>query len=131
MDRLKAKAKRRLRRRRHIRKRVIGTKERPRLSVFKSHKHIYCQVIDDNIGKTLCAASTLTKEIRKEILEQKKASGEKKFTKTDAAALVGRHIAHLMKEKGIEKVCFDRGGYKFHGRVKSLAEAARKEGIQF
>lgn len=121
---------RRWRRHRHIRKRVIGTAERPRLGVFRSHKHIYCQIIDDTFvdkngsrsGRTLVACSTLSPEIRKEVTN----GGDIK-----AAKVIGKEIAKLAIAKGITQIAFDRGGYKYHGRVKALAEAAREAGLKF
>lgn len=116
MNHQKEVAKRRLRRSRHVRNRAQGTPERPRLTVFRSHKHIYAQVIDDESGKTLCAASS----------RDKKYGGNK-----DAAAAVGKAVAENAKAAGINKVAFDRGGYKYHGRVAALADAARKGGLEF
>ncbi len=112
----------RIRRHLRIRKKIFGTPERPRLSVFRSLKHIYAQIIDDTIGHTLVAASTLDPEIREEL---------KGKTKTEQAKLVGKLIAKRALEKGITKVVFDRGGHKYHGRVKALAEAAREGGLIF
>jgi large subunit ribosomal protein L18 len=103
-----------------IRKKVYGTTERPRLCVFRSLKHIYAQVIDDTKGVTLCAASTVESDYR-----------EKSGGNLSAAEAIGRAIAEKAKAQGIEKVVFDRGGYLYHGRVKSLAEAARAAGLQF
>ncbi len=117
----------RLRRKKRIRKKIFGTPERPRLSVYKSCKHIYAQIIDDTIGHTLVAASSLSKEIRDKINEIKKEGG----TKTDIAKVVGELIAKKALEKGIKKVCFDRGGFKYHGRIKALADAARAQGLEF
>lgn len=110
--------------RRHIRvrRRIGGTPARPRLSVFRSPRHIYAQVIDDSRGETLAAASDVEAGIRD------KRDGKKK---SDVAGLVGEALARRAKEKGIEAVVFDRGGFKFHGRVKALAEAARKGGLSF
>ncbi len=113
---------RRLRRQRHVRKRLFGTSERPRLAVFRSSKHIYAQVIDDAEAKTLAQASTLDPEIR-----QQQAYGGNKA----AAALVGRIVAERAKQAGIDKICFDRRSYKYHGRVEALATAAREAGLQF
>lgn len=112
------------RKRRHarVRKRSFGTPDRPRLAVFKSLAHIYTQVIDDTQGRTIIAASTLDPEARGRV------NGLKK---TERAALVGSLIARRAHEKGITKVVFDRGGFLYHGRVKALAEAARKEGLEF
>jgi large subunit ribosomal protein L18 len=104
-----------------IRKRVVGTPERPRLCVFRSLKNISAQIIDDSRHETLVSASTLEKDIR---------DGEKK-SKTELSKLVGASVAKRAAEKGISKVVFDRGGYQFHGRVKALAEAAREEGLSF
>ena len=113
-------ANRRQRRRWHIRKKISGTALRPRLSVFRSAKHIYAQLIDDESGKTLVAASTV----------EKAAEGSKAST-VEGAALVGKLVAEKATKAGISKVVFDRSGYKFHGRVKSLADAARENGLQF
>jgi large subunit ribosomal protein L18 len=112
------------RRRRHarVRKRVQGTAARPRLCVFRSLSHIYAQVIDDESGRTVVAASDLEKEA------QASADGT---TKTGRAALVGRLVGQRARKKGIKEIVFDRGGYKYHGRVKALAEAAREAGLKF
>ena len=112
----------RLRRRKHVRKKVVGTPERPRVSVFRSQSHIYAQVIDDTKGHTLAAVSTLDPEVRK------KAAGLKK---TEQAKIVGEVLAARAKDKKVTKVVFDRSGYKYHGRVKALAEAAREGGLDF
>jgi large subunit ribosomal protein L18 len=113
-----------LRRRRHyrLRRKVSGTPERPRLAVFRSLNHIYAQVIDDSTGHTLAAASTLDKPLR----EEKKSGGN-----IAAAHEVGRLIAERAKEKGVARVVFDRGGFKYHGRVAKLADAAREGGLEF
>jgi large subunit ribosomal protein L18 len=103
-----------------IRKTVKGTPERPRLSVFRSNKQIYAQLIDDENGKTLVAASSREKDIDND-----------KITKIEQAAKVGALIAEKAKAAGIESVVFDRNGYLYHGRVKNLAEAARKGGLKF
>lgn len=112
------------RKRRHerVRKTVSGTAARPRLCVFRSLSHIYVQVIDDEAGTTLVSASDVEGDIAKNV------NGK---SKTSVAALVGDVIGKRAKEKGIEQVVFDRGGYKFHGRVKALAEAAREAGLRF
>ena len=112
------------RQRRHtrVRARVQGSSSRPRLCVFRSLNHIYAQVIDDSAGHTLTAASTLDPEIRSEL------DGK---TKTGRSELVGSLIAKRALSDGIKQVAFDRGGYKYHGRVKVLAEAARKQGLKF
>jgi large subunit ribosomal protein L18 len=112
----------RKRRHRRVRKRVVGTSQRPRFNVFRSLKHIYAQVIDDTRGHTLAAASTLDAELRDRV---------KGLTKTEQAKLVGELLAQRALERGVKKVTFDRGGYKYHGRVKSLAEAAREGGLEF
>jgi len=112
----------RKRRHRRVRKKVVGTAERPRLNVFRSLKHIYAQVIDDDKGDTLVAASTLDPELRE------KLNG---LTKTEQAELVGKLVAERALALGIKKVVFDRGGYKYHGRVKALAEGSRKAGLEF
>ncbi len=112
---------RRLKIRRRIRKNVKGSAEAPRLSVFRSNKHIFAQVIDDISGITLASASSLSKEI----------SDKKDINKTEQAKLVGELIAKKSIEKGIAIVVFDRGGFLYHGRVKSLADAAREGGLKF
>ena len=121
---MKKKRERRERAHLRIRMRVRGTSERPRLSVYKSLKFIYAQVIDDDHGHTLAAASSADPDIQQQ-LEGKAASNQK------AAKLVGEAIAARAKEKGIEKVVFDRGGYVYHGNVKALADSAREKGLQF
>ncbi len=112
------------RKRRHlrIRKKVFGTPERPRLAVYRSNKHIYAQIIDDTKGHTLVAASTLDKELRDKL--------QKTWNK-EAAREVGKLIGKRAVEKGIKKVVFDRGGYKYHGRIKELADGAREAGLEF
>jgi large subunit ribosomal protein L18 len=120
----KAKEKRLARQRRHarVRQRVYGTSERPRLSVFRSLNHIHAQVIDDTQGRTLVAASTLDAEIKAQL-------GDK--NKTAQSAVVGDLLAQRALAAGIKHVVFDRGGYLYHGRVKALADAARKGGLDF
>ncbi|MTI71180.1 MAG: 50S ribosomal protein L18 [Firmicutes bacterium] len=112
------------RKKRHLRMRnkVQGTPDRPRLNVYKSAKHMYAQIIDDMAGKTIISASTLDKELQKNL----ESTGNK-----EAAREVGKKVAELAKEKGIETVIFDRGGYIYHGRVKELAEGAREAGLKF
>ena len=112
------------RRRRHvrIRKVVVGTPERPRLAVFRSARHIYAQIIDDGAGRTLVAASTLSPEFKARGFKGKKG---------DAAKLVGELVAEKALAASIQQVVFDRGGYKYHGRVKALAAAAREKGLRF
>ncbi len=112
----------RLRRHARVRKRIVGTPERPRLAVFRSLNHIYAQIIDDTVGHTLVAAADVEPEVRK---------ATDKKTKTQVAELVGAAIAKKATEKGITQVVFDRGGFRYHGRVKALAEAARKGGLNF
>ena len=111
-----------LRRKYHTRKRVIGTPERPRLSVFRSNRHIYAQIIDDTVGATLVATSTRSKALRDHL------SGR---ANKKTAEAVGEDVAKQAFSVGIKCVCFDRNRYKFHGRVRALAEAARKAGLAF
>ena len=104
------------------RNRFSGTTERPRLAVFRSNNHMYAQIIDDTVGKTLCAASTLEKEVKAEL---------EKTNDVDAAAYVGTLIAKRAIEKGITEVVYDRGGFIYQGKVAALAEAAREAGLVF
>ena len=113
---------RRLGRRKLIRRSLVGTTERPRLSVFRSIKHIYAQIIDDAGGHTLASASSL------DVTGNKKKTKDKKIQVSEK---VGSEVATRAKQQGIKKVVFDRGGYKYHGRVKVLADAARKGGLEF
>ncbi len=113
---------RRTRRQLRVRRRMFGTSERPRLAVFRSSKHIYAQIIDDSAGRTLVAASSLDDDVRSKV----KSGGNKQ-----AAEVVGSVLGTRAKEKGIDKVAFDRRHYKFHGRVQALADAVRKAGLQF
>jgi large subunit ribosomal protein L18 len=119
---IKDKAKRKLKRKARIRGKVKGTATKPRLSVYKSLKHIYAQMIDDEKMITLATASTVSKDLAGKI------SGK---SKTESASMVGEVIAKLAKEKGVETVAFDRNGNPYHGRVKALADAARKAGLKF
>ena len=112
----------RLARHRRVRKKVTGTPQRPRLSVFRSLNHIYAQVVDDTQGRTLVAASSLEPEVR---------ASKNGASKSEVAKRVGSLIAQRALEKGIKQVVFDRGGFKYHGRVKSLADAAREGGLDF
>jgi large subunit ribosomal protein L18 len=105
-----------------IRKNLSGSPARPRLAVFRSNKHIYAQIIDDSKGATLTAASTLDVDTKKDV---------KQGGNIAAAKAVGKLVAQRAREKGIEAVLFDRGGYLYHGRVKALAEAAREAGLKF
>jgi large subunit ribosomal protein L18 len=110
------------RRKLRIRRKISGSAERPRLTVFRSSKHIYAQVVDDVAGSTIAHASTLSRDVRAAIDEA---------TKSDAAKQVGAAIAKLLISKGIDKVVFDRNGYLYHGRVRALADAAREAGLKF
>jgi len=112
----------RYRRHSRVRAKVQGTTPRPRLCVFRSLNHIYAQIIDDSRGHTLTSASTLDPEIKSETMGK---------AKTDKAKLVGSLVANRALTKGITQIAFDRGGYKYHGRVKALAEAARQAGLKF
>jgi large subunit ribosomal protein L18 len=120
MDRQKAKQTRRTRRRVGIRKRVSGTGAVPRLSIYRSLRHVYAQVVNDLDGTTICAASTMDKGF-----------GGNGTGNAEAAKAVGKLIAERAKAKGIEKVVFDRGGFRYHGRVQALADAAREGGLKF
>jgi large subunit ribosomal protein L18 len=113
---------RRRRRQHRVRKRLVGTTERPRLAVFRSSKHIYAQMVNDVSGTTIVSASTMDPEIK----AQFKYGGNKA-----AATVVGRVVAERAKKAGIDKVCFDRRSYKYHGRVAALAQAARDAGLKF
>jgi large subunit ribosomal protein L18 len=113
---IKGRARRKLR----VRKHIFGTQERPRLNVFRSAKHIYAQVIDDTTGVTLVTASTLGK-----------SAGELSGDKSDKATNVGKRLAEVCKSKEITTVVFDRNGYRYHGRVRAVAEAARAGGLKF
>ncbi|OHB56382.1 MAG: 50S ribosomal protein L18 [Planctomycetes bacterium GWF2_50_10] len=112
----------RLRRKRHVRKKVFGTAERPRLSVFRSNKHIYAQLIDDVAGLTLASMNTKCKAIRETLSK----TGNK-----DAAKAVGVSLAKQATQVGIKQVTFDRNGYRYHGRIKALADGAREAGLVF
>ncbi len=111
----------RLARHKRVRKKISGTPERPRLSVFRSAKHIYVQVVDDVHAVTLASVSTLSKDFRERTAEKGRIG---------ASRWAGQEIAKKSKEKGIGRVVFDRGGYKYHGRVKAVAEAARESGLK-
>jgi large subunit ribosomal protein L18 len=119
MDRAKLRVEARDRIRQRIRRKVLGTAERPRLAVFKSLKHVYVQVIDDASGKTIISASTRDKD------------ASAKGANAAAAKAVGAAIAKKAKDKGITRVVFDRGGYLYHGNIKALADAARENGLEF
>lgn len=111
------------RRRKQIRKKIFGTAEKPRLAIFRSLNHIYAQIIDDTNEKSILTVSDLTKEVRAELNE--------KSTKTDKSKVVGKIVAKKALENDITTVVFDRGGYRYHGRVKTLAESAREAGLKF
>ncbi|HJX33804.1 MAG TPA: 50S ribosomal protein L18 [Desulfatiglandales bacterium] len=113
----------RQKRKKRIRKKISGTTERPRLTVFRSSKNIYVQIIDDTTSRTLANASSLSRDIRSQI-------GGKGGNK-EGAIIIGRLIAERALEKGIKRVIFDRNGFLYHGRVKTLAEAAREHGLDF
>ena len=110
------------RRKLRIRKNINGTAERPRLSVFRTAKHIYAQVVDDTLGQTLAHVSTLSRDVR---------GGIDESTQTYAAKAVGQSLAKALLAKGVTKVVFDRNGYLYHGRIKALADAAREAGLSF
>lgn len=112
----------RIRRHRRVRAKISGTAERPRLNVFRSLGNIYVQVIDDMAGHTLASASTIDRELRNQL------DGK---NKTEAAKLVGELVARRAQAAGVKQVVFDRGGYRFHGRVKALADGAREAGLEF
>ena len=112
----------RVRKHMKIRNRFSGTAERPRLAVFRSNNHMYAQIIDDTVGKTLVAASTLEKDVKAEL---------KKTNDVEAAAYLGTVIAKRAMEKGIKEVVFDRGGFIYQGKIAALAEAAREAGLEF
>jgi len=122
MDRQKVKWARRLRRQRHVRRNLFGTAEKPRLSIHRSLKNIYCQLIDDGRACTLVAASTRSPEITGQVPNGGNKAG---------ASAVGKLIAEKALAAGIKKVIFDRGPYRYHGRVKALAETAREAGLEF
>jgi large subunit ribosomal protein L18 len=119
---VKTKLDQRARRKSRIRKRVTGTQQRPRLTVFRSARHIYAQIIDDTQGQTLVSACSLDQTVTA-------AAGDTK--KVDRATLVGKLVAERAKAKGIDKVVFDRNGFLYHGRVKAVSEGAREAGLQF
>jgi len=112
----------RVRRHHRVRLRVYGTPDRPRMNVFRSNAHLYAQVIDDTTGKTLVSASTLDKEIKGKL---------KSGANLAAAMAVGRLVAERALQANLKSVVFDRGGYRFHGRIKALAEASREKGLKF
>ncbi|HJO62249.1 MAG: 50S ribosomal protein L18 [Desulfobacterales bacterium] len=122
MDSLNFRKRARLKRKKRIRKNIFGTTERPRLTVFRTTKHIYAQIIDDTAGHTLASASTMQKAINKHLGKGKRIA---------VANLVGKSIAERAIKKGIQKVIFDRNGFLYHGRVKAVSDGARKAGLDF
>ena len=122
MDHARTILRQRIRRRYRVRKPIKGTAERPRLSVFRTHKHIYVQIIDDVSGKTLASASTVDQHLRGSV----GFGGNKQ-----AAEAIGKAVAERAKAAGVSQVCFDRGSFKYHGRVAALADAARAAGLEF
>jgi large subunit ribosomal protein L18 len=112
----------RLRRHRRVRQKISGTPERPRLNVYRSLNNLYAQVIDDVAGHTLASASTIDRELRDQVTDK---------NKTEAAKLVGELVAKRAQDVGIKEVVFDRGGFRYHGRIKALADAAREAGLKF
>ena len=122
MTKIRTNKGRRVMRHARVRRKIVGTSERPRLSVYRSLNHVYAQVIDDSRGTTLASASSLESAVKTQ------QNGK---SKVDVAGLVGGLISERAKEKGVGTVVFDRGGYKYHGRVKALADAARKGGLVF
>lgn len=107
-----------------VRRKLSGSPDRPRLAVFKSARHIYAQIIDDLKAHTLVSASSLTPKVREML-------GQEKLNKTDSAKIIGKYIGELSVSMGIKEVCFDRGGYPYHGRIKAFAEGAREAGLVF
>lgn len=122
MIRKQTRSKVRVNKHRRLRNRISGTPERPRLAVFRSNNHMYAQIIDDTVGNTLVAASTLEKEVKE---------GLDKTNNVDAATKLGTVVAKKALDKGITTVVFDRGGYIYAGKVKALADAAREAGLEF
>ena len=122
MVRKKTRSEVRIKKHKRMRNRFSGTAERPRLSVFRSNNHMYAQIIDDTVGNTLVAASTLEKDVKSEL---------KKTNDVEAAAYLGTVIAKKALDKGIKEVVFDRGGFIYQGKIKALAEAAREAGLTF
>jgi large subunit ribosomal protein L18 len=122
MGNLDLKKKARLKRKKRIRKHLVGTQQRPRLNVFRSSKHIYAQIIDDEHGHTLVAASSLEKVVKEQPEFENKVA---------AAGFIGKLIGERAIKKGLKKVVFDRGGFLFHGRVKAVSESAREAGLDF
>jgi len=122
MEKILEKRAARLKRKKRVRKKILGTPERPRLTVFRSAKHVYAQIVDDTSGRTLASISTLIPEA---------GSGDVEGAKTGRAKLVGKLLAQRALSRGIGRVAFDANGYKYHGRVKALSEGAREGGLEF
>ncbi|NCA10590.1 50S ribosomal protein L18 [bacterium] len=122
MDHARTILRQRLRRRHRVRRHLRGTTERPRLAVFRTHKHIYAQIIDDTAGRTLASASSMDRQIRDAV----GFGGNRQ-----AAEVIGRAVAERARAAGVTKVCFDRGEFRYHGRVAALADAARAAGLEF
>jgi large subunit ribosomal protein L18 len=122
MDHARTILRQRIRRRHRVRRHLRGTPDRPRLTVFRTHKHIYAQIIDDASGRTLVSASTMDKALK---------GGVGFGGNQAAAATIGRAVAERARASGISKVCFDRGEFRYHGRVAALADAAREAGLEF
>ena len=122
MSKIKTRFYYRLNRKIRVRKKILGSTDRPRLSVFRSLKHIYAQIIDDTKGTTLVSASSLDVDLRSTLTDK---------DKSEVSSLVGKNLAHRASKDGISQVVFDRSGFKYHGRVKSLAEGAREGGLKF
>lgn len=122
MDHARTILRQRMRRRFRVRRHIRGTAERPRLAVFRTHKHIYAQVVDDSTGRTLASASSMDKVLRDGL----GFGGNKQ-----AAEAIGKAVAERAKAAGVSQVCFDRGSFRYHGRVAALADAARAAGLQF
>lgn len=119
----KNKVERRLKKKARTRKKILGTQERPRLTVYRSLKHIYAQIVDDSTGKTVAQASTLSKELREELKNVK--------SKKEICKLVGKAAAMKALEKNIKEIVFDRNGYLYHGNLRAVAEGAREAGLKF
>jgi len=124
MNPQKDKQRKRIRRHRRVRKKVFGTEQRPRLVVFRSLNHTYAQIIDDSVSRTLAAASTAQADVQKEL-------GPAGTGGCAGASVVGKRLAEKALAHGVKKIVFDRGGYKYHGRIKALADAARENGLVF
>ncbi|MBW2568776.1 MAG: 50S ribosomal protein L18 [Deltaproteobacteria bacterium] len=131
MGSLAFKSKARIKRKKTIRKTLVGTTQRPRLSVFRSAKHIYAQVIDDTCGRTIAAASTVEKDVKENFAQTLNNSLDLNKGKIIAAVYIGKLVAERAAEKGVKQVVFDRNGFLYHGRVKAVSDGARKAGLVF